>query len=255
MRNPQKKLIAALISAAVVGPVAAADNQAVSVLIDQARYWKDKGRGDLAAEAWQKVLLVDPNNGDALFGLGTLEAESGRAESAQGYLNRLQRANPGHPGLLRLAQSVQFLTVDKVELEKTRKLAQSGSYDDAVVGYRRIFQNQAPGVGFAPEYYQTLAGTRAGWDEARKALEALARDNPESTSIALAHAQVLTYREETRRQGIRTLTQLSRRPEVAAPAIDSWGKALTWLDARQADTPLYRDYLEARPNDTAVRQR
>jgi cellulose synthase operon protein C len=68
----QKKLIAVLISASLAGAVQAADSQAVSVLMDQAKYWKDKGRGDLAAEAWQKVLLVDPNNSDALFGLGTL---------------------------------------------------------------------------------------------------------------------------------------------------------------------------------------
>ncbi|MFM9888773.1 MAG: cellulose synthase subunit BcsC-related outer membrane protein, partial [Burkholderiales bacterium] len=64
-----------------------------------------------------------------------------------------------------------------------------------------------------------------------------------------------TYREHTRRQGIRMLSVLSTREAVAGPALESWRKALLWLDGVPGDAPLYRDYLAVRSEDAAIRQR
>ncbi len=251
----KNQVLAALIAASFAAPVIATDQPAVSVLMEQARFWQSKGRGDLAAEAWQKILRVEPDNSEALYALGAIEIDSGRIEGAKEYLARLNRTHPSSPATRRLAEALQFHTIDKAQLDRARKLAHAGKYDESVAVYRSLFRGQAPSGDFALEYYYTLAGTEKGWDEARRGLEQLLKDYPNSPRHQLALAQVQTYREPTRRTGIRSLAQLSKRPEVSAAATDAWGKALVWLDARDADRPLFREYMAARPQDQSVKQR
>lgn len=251
----KNQILAALVAASFAAPVIGADQPAVSVLMEQARFWQSKGRGDLAAEAWQKILRVEPDNAEALYALGAIEIDSGRIDGAKDYLARLNRTHPSSPATRRLTEALQFHTIDKVQLDRARKLAHAGKYDESVAVYRSLFRGAAPTGDFALEYYYTLAGTEKGWDEARRGLEQLLKDYPSSPRHTLALAQVQTYREPTRRAGIRTLAALSKRPEVSASATEAWGKALVWLDARNADRPLFREYMAARPQDEAVKKR
>ncbi|MDI7047177.1 hypothetical protein QMN58_27140, partial [Escherichia coli] len=45
--------------------LAQASKDPPSVLIDQGKYWQSHHRGDLAEQAWQKVLRIDPKQPDA----------------------------------------------------------------------------------------------------------------------------------------------------------------------------------------------
>ncbi|MGE8289974.1 MAG: cellulose synthase, partial [Stenotrophomonas sp.] len=65
-------------------------------------------------------------------------------------------------------------------------------------------------------------------------------------------AQVLTYREPTRREGIAQLRALSQANDTAGPARAAWRQALLWLNATTADAPLYQAFLEVVPNDREV---
>lgn len=189
-----KTLVLSLLAA--FAAAAAAQEDPVKLLVDQGRYWQERGRSDRAAEAWQKILRLNPNQPEALYGMGVAEAEAGRADSARTYLERLKKAL---------------------------------------------------------EYYQTLGGTAQGWEEARKGLEQLARANPSDNRAQLALAQHLTYREATRRDGIRQLEALSKGTDVAGPAAESWRRALTWLGGRPADVSLYQAWLAGHPDDATIR--
>lgn len=56
-------------------PARAAQDRAapgVAALLEQGRYWRERGRGDLARSAYQRVLAVDPNNAVARRALAAL---------------------------------------------------------------------------------------------------------------------------------------------------------------------------------------
>ncbi|WP_420998163.1 cellulose synthase subunit BcsC-related outer membrane protein [Cupriavidus sp. 30B13] len=237
---------------AAFATAAAAQEDPVRLLVDQGKYWQERGRGDRAAEAWQKILRLNPGQPDALYGMGVAEAEAGRADSARGYLERLKKAQPGSPQIARLTQIIDGGGAGQ-QVEQARQLARSGQSEEAVKRYQQAAGGAAPQGDLALEYYQTLGGTAQGWDEARKGLEQLARANPSDNRAQLALAQHLTYREATRREGIRQLEALSKGTDVAGPAAQSWRRALTWLGGRPADAPLYQAWLAAHPDDAAIR--
>lgn len=85
---------------------AAAQEDPVRLLVTKGRYWQERGRGDRAADAWQKILRLNPNQPDALYGMGRMEADAGRAEGARAYLDRLRTVQPGSPLVARLAQTL-----------------------------------------------------------------------------------------------------------------------------------------------------
>ena len=62
---------------------AQASSDPLNVLIDQGKYWQTHHRGDLAEQAWQKVLRINPKQPDALFGMGLIAKVEGRFEEAE----------------------------------------------------------------------------------------------------------------------------------------------------------------------------
>src|SRR5690349_9639486 len=64
----------------------------VEDLVHNAWYWQVRAREDKAAEAWGKVLAVQPNDQDALEALGAFEARRGHAARAREYRDRLVAA-------------------------------------------------------------------------------------------------------------------------------------------------------------------
>src|SRR6185437_823534 len=117
---------------------------------------------------------------------------------------------------------------------------------------RQTFKGHAP-ASYAVEYYLTLAATPAGRDEARRGLEAMAKNSPSDPAIGLALAEVSTYAEPTRADGIAALARLSTDPAVGPAAVRAWHQALLWLGGTHQDRALYRDYLARFPQDTEVR--
>lgn len=231
----------------------AAEGELISTLIDQGQYWQSRSRSDLAAEAWQKLLRLDPGQPEALYGLGLGELDKNNTEAAHGWLDKLKAAHPEHALVPRLEQAIASRNGARGQIEATRKLAQAGKSEEAVRRYRELFGEQAPSGEMGLEFYQTLAATPKGWDEARKGLQRLEQDNPNQPRYALALAQHLSYRDATRIEAIGRLAQLTRRPEVAKAAHDGWRQALIWLNPRPADHALFEAYLEGHRDDAAVR--
>ncbi|KMM73766.1 cellulose synthase [Xanthomonas sp. NCPPB 1128] len=235
----------------LAGSAHAQNADATQQLVSQGNYWHDQGRDDLAADAWRKLLQVDPNQPDALLGLAQIDLAQGRQTDARKRLAQLQKAHPQAPQTQRLAMSIGG-TGDNVDLRNARRAAAAGRYVDAVRAYQALFDGKAPPDSLALEYYQALAGTPQGWEGARDGLRRLAAAQPDNTAAALALAQVQTYREPSRREGIAQLAALSKRADVAGPARAGWRQALLWLNAGPADAPLYQAFLAANPNDAEV---
>lgn len=240
--------------ASLMAPVAWAQTGAEQTLLDQGQYWQERGDTERAGEAWQKLLRINPQNAQALYGMALVELNARRPEGAQRYLNQLQAAHPRSPLVSRLQESIRTGR-SAPQIETARQQARSGQASQALSTYQAALGDRAPTGPLALEYYQTLGATAGGWDEARRGLNRLAQESPEDPQIALALAQHLTYRESTRREGIAQLARLAGRPDVGKAATESWRKALAWTGNRSADIPLYQEFLRANPGDTAVQTR
>lgn len=246
----------ALALASVTGIAAdAASSAAAGQIASQARYWEQKGRFDLARESWLKLLRAEPDNAAALAGLAAAEIRSGRPEMAKQYLQGLRAIDPNHPELRRVESMVAADAVGAPDLARARELARAGRNDEAVAEYRRVFGGEAPSGSTAMEYWQTLAGAEGGWAESRKGLERLVKDHPGNTDYRLALAQHLTYREETRRQGLDQLIELADRDDGRQPVQQIWRQALLWMSGRGADERYFQAYLSRYGQDTQVSSR
>ena len=230
-------------------PAFAQNASSTQQLVSQGNYWQDQGREDLAADAWRKLLATDPNQADALLGLGLIDLNQGRRAEAQKRLQQLQARHPSSAQTTRLRMALGGGGGGN-QLQTARRAAAAGRYVEAVRAYDEAFGAGGPPNDLALEYYQVLAGTPEGWTRARDGLRRIATGNNNPAKLALA--QVLTYREPTRREGIAQLRALSQANDTAGPARAAWRQALLWLNATNADAPLYQAFLEVVPNDREV---
>jgi cellulose synthase operon protein C len=245
--------LALLLAAAIpTGTVLAAES-VEQVLLDKANYWRIKDRPDLAIESLNKLLEINPNNPDALFQYGMLSVQTNRPAEAQRYLAKLQEVSPNDPRIADLQNAIRAGNVGRGDLSEARRLAQAGQLDEAVKKYREIFKGPPPSE-YGVEYYMTLAGTAQGWDEARQGLEGLVQKNPNDAQMRLALAQLYTYREPTRMQGIAMLAELSKNPVVAAAATQAWRQTLTWMSGSPNAKSALQQYLAQFPNDAEIAQ-
>src|SRR5712691_4770721 len=242
-----------LLAAALPSTSLLAAQSAEQILLDKANYWRLKDRPDLAIEALQKLLSINPNQPDALYQYGILDVQQGKIDDAKGYLARLQKAAPSSPRIADLENAIRAGQVSPSELTEARRLAQSGQFSQAAEKYQRTFKG-APPPTFGLEYYMTLAGTPQGWDEARRGLETLVQNSPNDSKAKLALAQVLSYHAETRARGIRSLEQLVDDPLVGTQATQAWKQSLMWLGGGPADRALFNEYLAKFPSDAEIRQ-
>lgn len=81
----------------------AADDLVTSQQVEEARMWQSKGRADLAANAWRRILLTNPQHSEALTSLGIIEAKAGHVETALALYQRAKRLPQRTAGLGRLA--------------------------------------------------------------------------------------------------------------------------------------------------------
>lgn len=235
-------------------PVAAAE--AFQALLKQAQYWQKQGNVERAREAWGRLLAQQPQNIQALYWLGRLEAGEQDFDRARGYLQQLKQLPAAKIAALQLEQDIYLLDHGRQQqLEQARILAESGELDDAVKAYRRLLGDRQPQGEFGFEYYGYLGYAKGGWLEARQGLERLHQEQPERADWSLALAKLLTRNESTRLDGLRRLADLSDHQQVGSEALETWREVLGWLGApRQEALPLFRRYLQKVPGDEGIRR-
>lgn len=226
-----------------------------ALLVEQGQYWQLHKNPQRAAEVWLKVLLLDPAQVDALYGLGLIGVQQGKPQQAQQYLARLQAIQPPPRQALQLAQDISVAQPQNQQrLEEARRLVDAGERDKANVVFRSLFDGRPPQGTIGREYYNNLAFNQADWAEARSGLQRLQREMPNDSIVALFYAKHLVRREDSRAEGIRALAALTQRADIAGDADESWRLALTWIGPpNPAQVPLFEAYLKTHPDDVEIR--
>ena len=236
-----------------------AQSPAGKALLEQGIYWQAQGNNDRAAEAWKKLLRLQPDEPRALYGLGQVELSLKRGAGATEMLNRLRALDPNGAYAALLAQDIGLKTGDGPKmLDKARLLFESREYDKALEQYQLVLGARDPVGDIGLEYYRVVAELPSGWKQARSGLERLARQAPNDAQIEMNLAFLLARgeepRQETRVEGIERLARVALVPSVSGYATESWKMALTWLGVTKPDhLALFDTYLKLHPDDAEVR--
>lgn len=234
----------------VLGQAQAAGNDAaLKALFDQANYWHEKSHDDLAMESLKKVLMVDANNTQAMYLMALWAQQNGDLQTAAQWRGRLAQLSPDDAGLQALDNAKQLTQVPQGQLSLARQQARSGNVPAALATWRSMFNGDTPPPSLAPEYYQTMAGDKALYPQALAQMKSFVAQNPQDTAARVALGKMLTWREETRRDGILLLEPMA---SGSKEADDGLRQALLWLAPQAGDERFYDTWLQRHPQDADV---
>ncbi len=221
---------------------APAQDSAVSTLLKQAASLESRGRYDLAVQTWQRALLANPDQSDALLGLARQAKRTGNSVETERLLGRLRAVAPGRPELLEI-ESMRVTAGREDRLAEAQRLAAAQDYTQAMAIYREVVGPTAPPGGLAAAYYETEAATPGGWPNAVNGLRRLAARFPDAPAYKLSLGRLLTYRPETRLEGAELLRAVAADSESARPARSAWRQALVWEGPSARAIPALEAYL------------
>ncbi|WP_323991325.1 cellulose synthase subunit BcsC-related outer membrane protein [Nguyenibacter sp. L1] len=227
----------------------------VTILIQRAQYWLDKGRYDQVQQALGQARQVAPRDPRAIALSGQLALRMGDPDLARRMAALLHDVAPAAQETRQLDQALRLQGGAGDALEAIRAAARSGQTSAAVAGYRRLFPDGPP-PQYALEYYHTLAGAVGYRDQGLTGLRNLVAADPDDVAAQIAYAQVLTWRDATRLGGLARLQRLDGLPGLSAPdraAIRrAWRTALLWLPEAPETVPYYDAWLRLDPGDTEI---
>src|SRR5476649_815664 len=224
-------------------------NPALKALFDQANYWHDRAHDDLAKDALQKILLVDPSNTQALYLMSLYSLQNGDKAGADQWRGKLSAVSPQDPRLASLNSAKALQSIPPSQLASARQMAAQGNISGALATYRTLFNGNQPLDSLATEYDLTMAGDKSLQPQAIAGLQQRVASRPDDTQARLALGKVLTYQESSRRDGIKLLSTMAG---SSSDADRSLRQALLWMAPQESDRDLYQGYQARHPNDTGV---
>jgi tetratricopeptide (TPR) repeat protein len=220
----------------------------VDILLANARSLEARGRIDLAAQNWRKVLLVDPNQTEALAGLARNAKENGQAADERSWLDRLRRINPHDPQIAAVEKLRVFTPEERSRLDQAGQFAMEHKPDQAMQIYRQVLGDQPPPLGkWAQHFYETEAASTGGREQAIAQLRQLCSQHPGQEAYRLWLATVLSYDPKTRMEGFQLFESIQD-PAMSEQARAPWRQALLWeKENPQALAPM-EAYLQHYPD-------
>ncbi|WP_300004515.1 cellulose biosynthesis protein BcsC [uncultured Cedecea sp.] len=225
------------------------NDAALKALFDQANYWHEKAHNDRANESLNKVLMVDPNNTQALYLMSLWAQQNGNLQEASQWRTRLAKTDPNSSLLQALDNAKQLEKIPAGSLALARQQARSGNIPAAMATWHTLFSGDTPPPGLAAEYYLTKGSDNATYSEALADLQRFTAQNPGDLSARVALGKMLTWREDTRRDGIALLEQTASGNKEAD---DGLRQALLWLAPTANDTQSYETFIQRHPQDREV---
>jgi Flp pilus assembly protein TadD/lipopolysaccharide biosynthesis regulator YciM len=213
----------------------------VNILLGKSRSLEARGRTDLAAQNWKQILLVNPNQTEALAGLARVAKESGNSNEERGYLDRLRKVDAQNPDIAAI-ENMHVITADESRrLDEAGRLTMQHEPGEAMKIYHRILGDEPPPGKWAQPFYETeAAASPEGRAKAIAQLRQICARNPNNEISRLWLALVLTYDPKTRFEGLHLLETIQD-PGAVEQARDPWRQALLW----EKENPKAQASLEA----------
>jgi predicted Zn-dependent protease len=235
--------------------MAQGQDEASKKLIESARYWQSKENYERAASIWNKVLLSNPNQAEALYGIAQAQLKKNNISGVNQSIDKLKKVDPNSRYIALIEQDVSLSSVPNAQiLDKARLLGETDKFDEAVSQYNILLKGKIPQGPLALEYYDRLGHTANGWKNAKTGLERLSKESPNNPQISLALGNLLIRNESTRIEGSEQLSRLVTDPGIGGYASEGLRLGLTWMDVPQPKAfPLFEAYLKTHPDDVGIR--
>jgi cellulose synthase operon protein C len=219
----------------------------INILLGKARSLEARGRIDLASQNWRQILLVNPNQTEALAGLARCAKENGDSEGLRVYLDRLRKINANDPAI-GLIEKMHVPTLQERErLDEAGRLTLQHKADEAMRIYHEILGDEPPPGKWAGPFYEAEAASSGGHDKALAQLRRLCNREPNNEMSRLWLALVLTYDPKTRMEGFHLLESI-RDPGAVEQARGPWKQALLWEKENPAALAAVEAYLQRYPD-------
>jgi len=219
----------------------------VDILLSKARSLEARGRMDLAAQNWKQILLVSPNQTEAIAGLARYAKQNGDTEEERSYLDRLRKINPKDPEIAAIEKMHVLTPQERGRLDEAGRLAMQHKPDEAMRIYNQIFGNEPPSGKWAEPYYETEAASTGGRQKAIAQLRRLCARDRNNEVYRLWLARVLVYDPKTRMEGFQLLESLHD-PGAVEQARTEWRQALVWEKENPAVLASLDAYLQRYPD-------
>src|SRR5215472_6744777 len=221
--------------------------QGVAILLGKARSLEARGLIDLASQNWRQVLLVNPNQTEALAGLARSARQSGDGAGERGYLDRLRKLNPRDPAIDAVERMHVPTQQERDRLDEAGRLTMQHKPDEAMKIYHEIFGDEPPPGKWAGPFYEAEAASGGGHEKAIAHLRRLCVRQPDNEMSRLWLALVLTYDPKMRMEGLR-LMQSIQDPGSEEQARGPWRQALLWEKENPATLKALDAYLQRYPD-------
>lgn len=126
--------------------------------------------------------------------------------------------------------------VPQGQLNLARQQARGGNIPGALATWRSMFNGNTPPAGLAAEYYLTMASDKSLYPQAISELRQYVAQHPQENAPRVALGKALTWREETRREGIALLEPMASGNKEADSGLR---QALLWLGPQAGDEQYY----------------
>jgi len=237
---------------------------ALNLLLERAQYWQSLGDFDRAGVAWGKLLNADPNNMDAIFGMGVMAVSNKQIGIANNYLDQLKKINSASSLVLTLEQFIRMTNPEAAKaLLKARISVESGErnesvsdFDEAIKFFDVALGGIEPHGAIGVEYYTALHLTsdKDAPAVAREGLERLMKESPNDVTVQIALARLLVRFEPSRAEGIKLCFKLLDNDLVKGFAAMYARAALEWIKVPEPKYfELFETFLKKYPDDKDIR--
>lgn len=159
--------------------VPAAQQSNIRALSDKGIYWYERFRFDLAAQSFNKILLVDPSNESALRWQGLIDLARGDVQAASVWLGKLQILHGNTPASIELQQAIALAAEKRQQFAELRYLADSENVPADLPQRLQRLLPQAPLGEAAVQIYRLMNRTAEGRAVARSRVAELVKKYPE----------------------------------------------------------------------------
>lgn len=159
--------------------VPAAQQNNIRALSDKGIYWYERFRFDLAAQAFNKILLVDPSNESALRWQGLIDLARGDVQAASVWLGKLQVLHGNTPASIELQQAIALAAEKRQQFAELRYLADSENVPADLPQRLQRLLPQAPLGEAAVQIYRLMNRTAEGRAQARSRVAELVKKYPD----------------------------------------------------------------------------
>ncbi|MBN8791378.1 MAG: cellulose biosynthesis protein BcsC [Stenotrophomonas nitritireducens] len=206
-------------------------------LLQQVRIGEATGRQRLIEDALARLRLLAPDDRATMVAILEVQLSQQKIDDATGTLQRLRQIGAGSRELIAGERLWAAYRGDmQAELQQARMLATGGRNAEALAIYRRLFDDDPPGMQLGLEYWRLRGAEPAGRALAIRRLTALDEAYPGNTVLLQTLAQFL-FASGRDGEALAILGRMGSNPEASTYAADAeWD----YLSSRQADATNVR---------------